>query len=288
MIIRVLAVALALAFGHAAQAQSAYPGDLGDFSLPTPQGQGAFDWGVPPPDSHKQDVRDLDSRTEASRQKDGEADALGDSEAEDASRQKEGEADAISDNPRGAIPDSQNARRGFSGGQPPPGFVRPSAPQDGFPPLDPSDRNYDPLELPDMNRRIPTSCAEEGSTCRQCVLDAETNIQFNRRYLHIAWSVTNSHLVYAERMIRFGDAGSGFHGAMALSWQLGGKPQIEEAVAQLRQTYKNKYRDYMQNIRRSLDKLAACEQDNFSTQDLYAQYANLYYDMLETRYENPD
>jgi hypothetical protein len=270
MIIRVLAAAVALAFGHAAQAQSAYPGDLGSFSLPTPQGQNPNDWGVPPPDSHKQDVRaDYDTRTNDTRQKDG-------------------EADAISDNPRSGDPNAQDARRGGTGGQPGRGDLPPPNPQDGFPPLDPTDPNYDPLNMPDLNRRVPTSCAEPGSTCRQCVLDAEANIQFNRRYLHVAWSVTKSHLEYAERMIRFGDAGSSFHGAMALSWQLGGKPQIEEAVAQLRQTYKNKYRDYMQNIRRSLDKLAACEQDNFATQDLYAQYANLYYDMLEARYSEPD
>jgi hypothetical protein len=120
------------------------------------------------------------------------------------------------------------------------------------------------------------------------VISAEENIQFNRRYLHVAWSITRNHLAYAERMIRIGDTGSNFHGAMALSWQLGGKPQIEEAVADLRQTYKRKYRDYMDNIRRSLDKLAACEQDNFATQDLYRQFSDLYYDMLEVKYEDPD
>jgi hypothetical protein len=44
----------------------------------------------------------------------------------------------------------------------------------------------------------------------------------------------------------------------------------------------------MQNIRRSLDKLAACEQDNFATQDLYRLYSQLYYDMLVVRYEKAD
>jgi hypothetical protein len=264
-----LALAAALGAAPAALSQSAYPGTLGDFSLPTRQGQTAREWDVPSPDSYKQDVRG---------EYDGGDPALG---------QKVGEADDLSD---GMSSDDAGQARGTggTGGQPRRGTLAPPPPQEGFPALDPADRNYDPLDMPDLARRVPSSCAEPGSACRQCVESAEENIQFSRRYLHVAWSVTNSHLAYAERMIRFGDAGSGFHGAMALSWQLGGKPEIEAAVAQLRETYKRKYTDYMQNIRRSLDKLAACEQDNFATQDLYRLYSQLYYDMLVVRYEKAD
>lgn len=189
-----------------------------------------------------------------------------------------------------AIPTAapQDIGTGGTGGQARSGALPQLNPQEGFPPLNPADRNYDPLNLPDLERRVPSSCAEAGSPCQQCVRSAEDNIQFNRRYLHVAWSITNAHLAYADRMIRFGDTGSGFHGAMAMSWQLGGKPQIEEAVAQLRETYRRKYGDYMQNIRRSLDKLAACEQENFATQDLYRLYSQMYYDMLVMRYEKVD
>jgi hypothetical protein len=120
------------------------------------------------------------------------------------------------------------------------------------------------------------------------VLSAQENIQFNRRYLHIAWSITHSHMVYAQRMIAIGDTASGLHQVTGLSWQLGAKMQIVGAVDQLRETYKRKYTDYMGHIRRSLQKLAQCEQENFATQDLYRMYGSLYYDMLQVRYEKAD
>jgi hypothetical protein len=157
-----------------------------------------------------------------------------------------------------------------------------------FPALDPSDGPYDPMNAPDLNPTIPSSCAEEGSTCQQCVMSAEQNIQFNRTYLHIAWSITNSHIRYGERMMKIGDTGSNFHGAMALSWQLGGRPQIESALSDLRETYKRKYRDYFENIERSVLKLSRCEQDNFAINDLYERFGALYIDMIQVRYESPE
>lgn len=160
--------------------------------------------------------------------------------------------------------------------------------EEPYDPLDQSDAQYDPTNLPDMNPTIPSSCAEDGSACQQCVLEAEENIQFNRRYLHVAWSITHSHIQYANRMMAIGDTGSNFHGAMALSWQLGGKPQILEAVAGLRETYKKKYQDYFMNIRRSVEKLSRCEQDNFAINDLYQRFGSLYLDMIQVRYESPE
>ena len=160
--------------------------------------------------------------------------------------------------------------------------------EEPYDPLDPSDGQYDPMNQQDRNPTIPSSCAEDGSACQQCVRDAEENIQFNRRYLHVAWSITHSHIQYANRMMAIGDTGSNFHGAMALSWQLGGKPQILEAVAGLRQTYKKKYQDYFMNIRRSVEKLSRCEQDNFAINDLYQRFGSLYLDMIQVRYESPE
>lgn len=164
----------------------------------------------------------------------------------------------------------------------------PTGAQSEYEPLDPGDRQYDPSDMPDLDRRIPSSCAEPGSRCYQCMRSAEENIQFNRRYLHVAWSVTHAHLEYADRMMKIGDTGSNFHGAMALSWQLGGKPQIISAVRDLKATYDRKYRDYLDNIKRSVRKLQQCEQDNAADQDLYRRFSELYLDMIQLRYESPD
>jgi hypothetical protein len=151
-------------------------------------------------------------------------------------------------------------------GIPPPGAQEP------FPALDPGDRGYDPVEVPGPGLRVPSSCAEPGSACRRCVASAEENIQFNRRYLHVAWSVANSQLARAERLRRPGDPGA----------------PSDAASAQLREVYRRKYEEHMQNIRRSLDELAACEKDNAAPQSLYLKQSQAYYDMLVVRYEKAD
>jgi hypothetical protein len=160
--------------------------------------------------------------------------------------------------------------------------------QDGeYKPLDDGDPQYDPTGNEGENE-IPSGCAEANSTCAQCVRDAEENIQFNRRYLHIAWSISHSTLDYANKRIAFGDTVSGIHGAMALSWQLAGKPQIEEAMESLRKTYGKKYKDYIKNIEGSLQKMADCEAENYSIRDLYQRFGFLYLEFVKSRYESPD
>jgi hypothetical protein len=156
-----------------------------------------------------------------------------------------------------------------------------------YKPLDDGDPQYDPNGNEGENE-IPSGCAEANSTCAQCVRQAEENIQFNRSYLHIAWSISHSTLDYANKRIAFGDTVSGIHGAMALSWQLAGKPQIEEAMESLRKTYGKKYRDYVRNIENSLRRMADCEAENYSIRDLYQRFGFLYLEFIKARYESPD
>jgi hypothetical protein len=156
-----------------------------------------------------------------------------------------------------------------------------------YKPLDDGDPQYDPTGN-EGETEIPSGCAEANSTCAQCVRQAEENIQFNRNYLHIAWSISHSTLDYANKRIAFGDTVSGIHGAMALSWQLAGKPQIEEAMESLRKTYGKKYKDYIKNIETSLRRMADCEAENYSIRDLYQRFGNLYLELVKARYESPD
>jgi hypothetical protein len=156
-----------------------------------------------------------------------------------------------------------------------------------YKPLDDGDPQYDPNGN-EGETEIPSGCAEANSTCAQCVRQAEENIQFNRSYLHIAWSISHSTLDYANKRIAFGDTVSGIHGAMALSWQLAGKPQIEEAMESLRKTYGKKYKDYIKNIEASLHKMADCEAENYSIRDLYQRFGFLYLEFIKSRYESPD
>jgi hypothetical protein len=157
-----------------------------------------------------------------------------------------------------------------------------------FPPLDPSaDGQYDPANN-GGDQQIPSGCAEAGSVCAQCVQRNENVVQFNRRYLHVAWSTTHQTLEYTKQAIAFGDAVSGIHSTQALAWQLAGKPQITEAVASLRKTYDNKYRIYINNMEQALNAMNDCEQDNFAVRDLYQRFSSLYLEFVKARYQSPD
>ena len=270
MTMRTLVVLACLSGCPVAIAQTAVQGSLGSFGGP---GQSLGSWGIPSLDSHKQDVRDPNPDVQEEK---GEANETVDpANGDQGNWNGEGTGGQRGWDGRGTGFQDEGDGDGQS--------------QFSYESLDSSDRQYDPTDMPSLDGpTIPSSCAEEGSTCQQCVLSAEENIPFNRRYLHIAWSITHAHLDYAKRMIAIGDTGSNFHGAMALSWQLGGKPQITAAVADLRETYKKKYRDYLTHIQRSVQKLSNCEQENFALQDLYQRFGALYIDMIRTRYESAD
>ena len=115
----------------------------------------------------------------------------------------------------------------------------------------------------------------------------EAILEFNRRYLHVAWSTTNKTLQYTKQAIAFGDGVSEMSKS-SLSWQLTGKPQIIEAVNSLRATYDNKYRIYIDNMQQAMDAMTACEQDNNAVQTLYRQFSGLYLDFIKARYASPD
>jgi hypothetical protein len=117
---------------------------------------------------------------------------------------------------------------------------------------------------------------------------AENAVQFNRTYLHIAWSTTHQTLEYTDRAIAFGDAASGIHSTQALAWQLAGKPQITEAVTSLRKTYDAKYRIYIRNLEQALEAMNQCEQENFAIRDLYQRFSSLYLEFVKARYQSPD
>jgi len=115
----------------------------------------------------------------------------------------------------------------------------------------------------------------------------EAKLQFNRRYLHVAWSTTHQTLEYTKQAIAFGDGVSEMSKS-SLSWQLTGKPQIIEAVQSLRRTYADKYQIYINNMEEAMNEMTACEADNYSVQSLYRQFSGLYLDFVKARYQSPD
>jgi hypothetical protein len=159
---------------------------------------------------------------------------------------------------------------------------------DVLPPLDPGgDSPYDPTKNGD-DQQVPTGCAEANSKCAECVRRHEASIQFNRRYLHVAWSTAHNAITQANRAIAVGDTASGMHATQGLAWQLGGKPQIVEALDDLRVHYRQKADIYIGHIEDSMRALAQCEADNFAIRDLYTRFGVLYVEMLKARYGSAD
>jgi hypothetical protein len=90
----------------------------------------------------------------------------------------------------------------------------------------------------------------------------------------------------ANSAIAFGDSASGVHGVAGLSWQLGGKPQIVEAVTSLKRTYTNKAAQYLSNLQGALQELGQCEAEHYGQRDWYQRYGWIYHNFMKAKYES--
>lgn len=158
---------------------------------------------------------------------------------------------------------------------------------DAYDALDDGDTAYDPDSLDDDGPTVPSSCAES-EECNACYTDAVQKINFNRFYLQRAWSITHSYIDYAQKAEKFGDSASGIHAVSGLSWQLQGKPQIEQALTGLRRTYRGKYQSYIENLENALRGLGQCEAEHFGERDWYSRYGFIYLDFMKAKYESPE
>ncbi len=131
---------------------------------------------------------------------------------------------------------------------------------------------------------VPSSCAEN-SSCEDCYSDAVRRIDFNRFYIERARCITAAHVKMAKSAMAFGDSTSGIHGVAGLSWQLQGKPQIEQAVDDLKKTYRRKAGEYLGGLEGSLKRLGQCEAEHFGERDWYQRYGWIYLNFMKSKYE---
>lgn len=135
----------------------------------------------------------------------------------------------------------------------------------------------------DAGPSVPSQCGDSRE-CQQCFGDAVRAIDFNRFYIERARCITAANVRMANSAMAFGDTSSGVHGVTGLSWSLGGKPQIEQAVGDLKRTYTRKARDYLFEIERSMKKLGQCEAEHFGERDWYQRYGWLYVNFMRSKY----
>ncbi|WP_374013636.1 hypothetical protein [Pseudoxanthomonas koreensis] len=153
-------------------------------------------------------------------------------------------------------------------------------------PLSDEDGAYDPMGLDD-DFQAPSECAEDAA-CLQCYEEAVARIDFNRYYLHRAWSITDQYTKFAEGAMAFGDSASGIHGMAGMSWQLQGKPPIKQALGGLRKTYREKYSAYVEGLEGSLKQLGECEAQHAGADRWFGRYAGMYVSMVRDRYRIAD
>jgi hypothetical protein len=149
------------------------------------------------------------------------------------------------------------------------------------------DGAYDPDYSPEGSPQIPSACADSAE-CNACYEKAVKDVNFNRFYLDKMRSIANSTIKFAEKSIAFGDNASGYHGITGLAWQSEGRPQIEQAVTELRKTYDRKYKVYIGNLETALKQLGQCEAEHFDEPDWYGRFGYIYYSFMADRYRDPD
>lgn len=132
---------------------------------------------------------------------------------------------------------------------------------------------------------VPSSCAED-SACEACYSEAVRRIDFNRFYIERARCITAANVKMANSAMAFGDSASGVHGVAGLSWQLQGKPQIEEATDKLKATYVRKAGEYLSGLESSLKQLGQCEAEHFGERDWYQRYGWIYLNFMKSKYES--
>lgn len=130
---------------------------------------------------------------------------------------------------------------------------------------------------------VPSQCAEN-EDCRECYEEAVRKIDFNRFYIERARCITAANVKMANSAVAFGDSASGIHAVAGLSWQLQGKPQIEEAVAKLQKTYTDKAAQYLSNLQGALQELGQCEARHYGEDDWYQRYGWIYHNFMKAKY----
>jgi hypothetical protein len=270
-------------------AQSAVNGSLGQFSTGSQGGQSAGSWGIPSPGQSGGQ-----GTTQSSTQSSTQSPANNSNQSSQSTTQESGKAPGDGDgsnttqDPKGEPNEGENTTQDPKGepneGD---GDGGRNGSGDPYPPLGPTDGQYDPSNE-NNDGEVPTGCADAESECAECVRRHEAAIQFNRTYLHVAWSISHDTLEMAKKALAFGDTVSGIHQVQGLAWQLGGRPQIEEAVRTHRRVYHDKYEIYIGHIEDSLRAMARCEQENFAISDLYERFGVLYLEMLKSRYESSE
>jgi hypothetical protein len=162
-----------------------------------------------------------------------------------------------------------------------PGIIDGSNTADDIPTLSPTE--CDPHFEADANLAI-TFCTS--NECIDCYEDATYKMDFFRMQLGRLNCIYQNTKKYTDAKVAFGDGASGIHTMTALTWQRQ-RSIIMASFAQLQQTYDRKYVEFIEGLQAALMQFDRCE-NMHGTQDWYAKFGFMYYDMIKERYKRTD
>lgn len=136
--------------------------------------------------------------------------------------------------------------------------------------------------------QVPSSCgsAAGGSgapSCAECYTAAYNEVNFTRQTLERLRTIHSRTIAYITAAEAVGDTTSGIHAVTGLSWQYA-KADVEKTKREFNTTSKAKYEALIQNMRRALDMVAACERDHFHNPDWYNRFGFIYFDFVKDAY----
>ncbi|MBI1874528.1 MAG: hypothetical protein HYS05_11690 [Acidobacteria bacterium] len=130
--------------------------------------------------------------------------------------------------------------------------------------------------------RVPSRCASH-QACRDCYADAQARLNRTRVNLEKLRCIYTSTKQYSERALSFGDGVSTIHAVQALAWQQE-RRKIEKALAQLNQSYDQKYQQFMGSLAQDLEAISQCEERFYGKEDWYGRYGFMFYTFMQDRY----
>lgn len=148
--------------------------------------------------------------------------------------------------------------------------------------LSPEDKGYDEDYDPEGMPEVPLQCAES-EKCASCFEPAyerlkNVRIRFEKVRRVYAWTKA-----YKERAFALGDSAAGIHGLAGLAW-VGKRVELERSYKKFEATVDAKYEELRQELRASLEQIAACEEEVYGEKDWYNRFGFIYYQFMADRY----
>ena len=132
---------------------------------------------------------------------------------------------------------------------------------------------------------VPSSCSGSAAspTCAECFAKAYGEVNFTRNTLARLQTIHTRTMTYIKNAEGLGDTTSGIHAVTGLSWQYA-KMDVEREKCNMVKASRDKNAALIQNMRRALDMVGACERDNFHNPDWYSRYGFMYFQFVQTAY----